>query len=71
MVEQAEQPVAMKKCGICDNDIEEPKFRLHEIGCSRNNYRCKECGIAVAKAEKEEHEAEAHALVRVLLIHQV
>jgi hypothetical protein len=40
--------------------MEASKFRLHEIGCARNNYKCKECGECVAKAEKEEHEEEAH-----------
>ena len=49
-----------KKCGTCERQIEASKFRMHEIGCARNNYKCKECGEIVAKAEREEHEKEAH-----------
>jgi len=52
-----------KKCPTCERDIPESKFRLHEIPCARNNYKCAECGEIVAKAEKEEHEKEAHAEV--------
>ena len=29
---------------------------MHEIGCARNNYKCRDCGDVVAKAEREEHE---------------
>lgn len=36
------------------------KFRMHDIGCARSNYKCKECGEVVPKAEKDEHEATAH-----------
>lgn len=28
------------------------------------NYKCKECGECVAKTDKEEHEAEAHAILK-------
>ena len=49
-----------KKCATCERQIEASKFRMHEIGCARNNYKCKECGEIVAKAEKEEHDKEAH-----------
>ena len=49
-----------KKCSNCERDIEASKFRMHEIGCARMNYKCKECGEVVAKADKEEHDAEAH-----------
>lgn len=49
-----------KKCGICDKDIEVSKFRMHDIGCSRQNYKCKDCGQCVAKGDKEEHDQEAH-----------
>ena len=34
---------------------------MHDIGCSRQNYKCKQCGLCVAKADKEDHDAEAHA----------
>jgi DNA-directed RNA polymerase subunit RPC12/RpoP len=49
-----------KHCNICSKDIEVSKYRMHDIGCSRQNYKCKECGECVPKAEREEHEEEAH-----------
>ena len=52
-----------KKCGTCQREIEMSKFRMHEIGCARNNYKCPQCGDIVAKSEKEEHEKEAHTKV--------
>ena len=52
-----------KKCGTCEKEIELSKFRLHEMGCARNNYKCQQCGDIVAKAEKEEHDKEAHTKV--------
>lgn len=55
--------VETKKCPTCERDIEASKFRMHEIGCARMNYKCKECGEVVAKADREEHEAEAHVKV--------
>jgi hypothetical protein len=59
--EGAKEPT--KKCGTCDREIEMSKFRMHEIGCARMNYRCTTCGEVVAKSEKEEHEKEAHTKV--------
>ena len=53
-------PVATKKCGTCEKEIDATKFRIHEIGCARSNYKCKKCGEIVAKAEKEDHDNEAH-----------
>ena len=35
---------------------------MHEIGCARNNYKCRECGEIVAKYDREEHEETAHKL---------
>lgn len=29
---------------------------MHDIGCSRSNYRCPQCKKCVAKSDKEEHE---------------
>ena len=57
----SEGPVETKRCPLCDKDIEVSKFRMHEIGCMRSNYKCFECGMCVPKAEKEEHEEEEHA----------
>lgn len=51
-------------CGTCERDIPQSKFRMHEIGCARNNYKCRECGEVVQKADREEHEAEAHVKVK-------
>jgi endogenous inhibitor of DNA gyrase (YacG/DUF329 family) len=55
--------VQTKKCSTCEKQIELSKFRIHEIGCARNNYKCPTCGEIVAKVEKEEHEKEAHTKV--------
>ena len=52
-MEGIEQAIETKKCQICDQLIETSKFRLHDMGCSRQNYRCRECNIAVPKADKE------------------
>ena len=49
-----------KICSTCERAIEVSKIRMHEIGCARNNYKCRECGEVVAKAEREEHEQTAH-----------
>ena len=43
--------------------IDMSKFRMHDIGCARSNYKCLECGEVVAKAEKAEHELNAHKQV--------
>lgn len=40
--------------------IDVSKFRMHDIGCARANYKCKVCGEVVPKAEKDEHETNAH-----------
>lgn len=36
---------------------------MHEIGCARSNYKCQVCGEIVAKAEREDHDKEAHTKV--------
>ncbi len=56
-------PEPTKKCGTCEKEIELSKYRLHEMGCARNNYKCKQCGEIVAKADKEEHDKDAHTKV--------
>jgi len=33
---------------------------MHEIGCSRQNYKCKVCGACVPKSERDQHEQEEH-----------
>ena len=52
-----------KVCPTCEKDIEVGKFRMHEMGCARNNYKCRECGEVVAKSDREEHEETAHKAV--------
>ena len=51
-------------CSTCERAIEVSKIRMHEIGCARNNYKCRECGDVVAKADREEHEETAHKPVK-------
>lgn len=59
-----EDPVEETKlCTICEKQIGMSKFRMHDIGCSRQNYKCKECGQCVAKADKDDHEEEEHSVV--------
>ena len=60
---EAGSSVPTKKCSVCSRDIEEPKLRLHEATCARNNYKCAKCGQIVAKAEKDHHEQELHVKV--------
>lgn len=52
-----------KICPLCEKAIPVSKFRMHEMGCARANYKCKECGMCVPKEDKEEHEAEEHAIM--------
>lgn len=54
------EAVETKKCPLCEREVEVSKFRMHDIGCSRQNYKCRECGACVAKADKEKHEETAH-----------
>ena len=62
---EAEQPIEeTKKCGLCEQQIAVSKFRMHDMGCARQNYKCKECNQCVAKADKEEHEEEEHKEVK-------
>jgi len=37
---QGAEPEETKKCGTCSREIELSKFRMHDIGCARNNYKC-------------------------------
>lgn len=55
--------VKFKPCSVCGKEIEEPKFRIHEATCARNNYKCPKCKEIVAKSEKEHHESENHLQV--------
>lgn len=36
---------------------------MHEMGCMRQNYKCKTCGACVAKADKEDHEEKEHEML--------
>ena len=56
----AEQQVETKTCSMCQKPIEVAKFRLHEVACARQNYKCSKCGEVVPKADREEHELEMH-----------
>ena len=47
-----------KPCPTCGKDIEASKFRMHDIGCARQNYRCEKCKEAVPKSDKEQHDCE-------------
>ena len=64
MVEVQQQEEETKICSNCEKPIAVSKFRMHEIGCARNNYKCKECGEIVPKGEREEHEETVHKEVQ-------
>ena len=53
-VEQSQIP--MKPCTVCGKAIEEPKYRIHEATCARNNFKCPKCQEIVPKSEKDHHE---------------
>lgn len=53
-----------KLCDVCSKQIEKSRFRMHEMGCARQNYKCKTCGACVPKSDKEEHEEEEHKEVK-------
>jgi DNA-directed RNA polymerase subunit RPC12/RpoP len=55
-----------KLCSTCDKQIEVPRFRMHEMGCARQNFKCATCGQCVAKADKEEHMENEHKEVACL-----
>lgn len=48
--------VELVKCPMCEKMIEKAKFRMHEMGCIRQNYKCPKCGKCVAKSDKEDHD---------------
>lgn len=60
---QMQTDIKLKTCGNCGKDIEEPKFRMHEATCARNNYKCTQCGEVVPKADREHHDQENHTKV--------
>eukprot|EP00347_Sterkiella_histriomuscorum_P023509 403334376 len=60
---QTQADVKLKSCSICGKDIEEPKYRIHEATCARNNYRCPQCGEVVPKGDKDHHDQENHVQI--------
>lgn len=53
---EGETAVEYKTCPMCGKQIEASKFRMHEMGCIRQNYICPKCKKCVAKSDKEEHD---------------
>lgn len=51
-------------CSTCERPIEVSKIRMHEIGCARNNYKCRDCGEVVPKGDREDHEENAHKPIK-------
>ena len=41
---------------MCEKPIEVQKYRLHEVACSRQNYKCKKCGEVIPKSDREQHD---------------
>lgn len=47
--------ITTKKCNNCHKEIEEPKYRLHEVACARNNIRCKLCNEMILRTDVDHH----------------
>ncbi|CDW80455.1 UNKNOWN [Stylonychia lemnae] len=56
-----------KICSNCNKPIEISKFRMHEIGCARNNIKCPQCREIVLKSDLPAHEAEYHTVVSIMI----
>ena len=41
-----------KKCTLCLRMIENTKFRLHDIMCHKQNYKCATCNEIVPKQDR-------------------
>lgn len=59
-----EQAENCKKCETCRHMIPEAAYLTHSMRCPRMNYYCEACQCAVAKAEKEAHDAEKHMKIQ-------
>ena len=59
--------ILLKKCNVCNKDIEEPKHRMHEATCARNSFKCAKCGEFLSKSEKDSHESEVHTMVKYII----
>ena len=53
MVEQVAAQEQVKVCPTCEKEIELNKFRLHEVMCARNHFKCPKCNKFVPKEEKD------------------
>ena len=60
MEQSATTEVRLKPCCVCGKDIEEPKLRIHEATCARNNFKCPKCEEVITKSEKNHHDQEYH-----------
>ena len=60
MIDSTANQEETKTCGVCQKEIDKAKFRLHEVACARNNYKCDKCGEVVPKADREQHEEDVH-----------
>ena len=62
--EQEEFKANMSVCGNCEKKVPSASLHMHEAFCTRNVFKCAECGKAVAKEDKEKHMREAHGPVK-------
>lgn len=53
--------MSSKKCPICDVELPEIQFILHERFCSTNMRRCSICNEPIQKDEYEDHKKENHS----------
>jgi hypothetical protein len=59
-----EPPSGSSQCGHCLRWIPAAALTLHQLQCSRLNWRCSLCNFVCPIAEKDRHHSIAHATVR-------
>ena len=53
--EEEEEKPNQKKCPTCDHWVPEFSFSRHEAFCSRNSWKCRECGVILKVQFKDDH----------------
>ena len=51
-------------CSNCELYVPKDKYKMHEIHCSRNVFKCKECNITMLVHEKKDHDYLFHRKIK-------
>eukprot|EP01080_Neovahlkampfia_damariscottae_P001982 gene1982-1490_t len=51
-------------CSNCELIIPKDKYKMHEIHCSRNVYKCKECNVTMLTHERKDHDYLYHRKIK-------